>query len=221
MREAGVYVLGGPWRLTEPCDVTVGRATWLDQAQETAARTNQNAGPHRRKMGEGGGGNRDLDQSVRGAAYRRGNRQLQIHTGRGRGQETAHQQWKCPQRSREVEKMQGEAWDCREERLKQRGSYRSTVRALMRGRVDLIWDLFTAETCRAKNVPRVLEILQSTLDKAPSLFGGSCYELCAQVRLGNTVLKNRRGGNLQEFKNIPKYIYSSIFMYLFLNSLIY
>lgn len=50
--EAGGCVLGGPWRLTEPCDVTVGGATWLDQAQETAARTNQNAGPHRRKMGQ-------------------------------------------------------------------------------------------------------------------------------------------------------------------------
>ena len=45
-------MLGGPWRLTEPCDVTVGGATWLDQAQETAARTNQNAGPHRRKAGQ-------------------------------------------------------------------------------------------------------------------------------------------------------------------------
>lgn len=45
-------VPGGPWRLTEPCDVTIGGATWLDQAQETAARTNQNAGPHRRKAGQ-------------------------------------------------------------------------------------------------------------------------------------------------------------------------
>lgn len=36
--KAGGRVLGGPWRLTEPCDVTVGGATWLDQAQETAAR---------------------------------------------------------------------------------------------------------------------------------------------------------------------------------------
>lgn len=50
--EAGGCVLGGPWRLTEPCDVTIGGATWLDQAQETAARTNQNAGPHRRKAGQ-------------------------------------------------------------------------------------------------------------------------------------------------------------------------
>lgn len=38
--------------MTEPCDATVGGATWLDQAQETAARTNQNAGPHRRKVGQ-------------------------------------------------------------------------------------------------------------------------------------------------------------------------
>lgn len=50
--EAGGRVLGGPWRLTEPCDVTIGGATWLDQAQETAARTNQNADPHRRKAGQ-------------------------------------------------------------------------------------------------------------------------------------------------------------------------
>lgn len=50
--EAGGCVLGGPWRLTEPCDVTIGGATWLDQAQETAARTNQYAGPHRRKAGQ-------------------------------------------------------------------------------------------------------------------------------------------------------------------------
>lgn len=49
--EACRRVLGGPWRLTEPCDVTIGGATWLDQAQETAARTNQNEGPHRRKAG--------------------------------------------------------------------------------------------------------------------------------------------------------------------------
>lgn len=38
--------------MTEPCDVTIGGATWLDQAQETAARTNQNKGPHRRKVGQ-------------------------------------------------------------------------------------------------------------------------------------------------------------------------
>lgn len=54
--KAGGCVLGGPWRLTEPCDVTVGGATWLDQAQETAARKNQSAGPHRKE--DGGGGNR-------------------------------------------------------------------------------------------------------------------------------------------------------------------
>lgn len=45
-------MLSGPWRLTEPCDVTIGGATWLDQAQETAARANQNAGPHRKKTGQ-------------------------------------------------------------------------------------------------------------------------------------------------------------------------
>lgn len=44
-------MLGGPWRLTEPCDVTVGGATWLDQAQETAARTDQNAGPQQEESG--------------------------------------------------------------------------------------------------------------------------------------------------------------------------
>lgn len=69
--EAGGRVLGGPWRLTEPCDVTIGGATWLDQAQETAARTNQNAGPHRRKVG--GRGNREPHQSDRGQGpYRKG-----------------------------------------------------------------------------------------------------------------------------------------------------
>lgn len=42
--------------MTEPCDATAGGATWLDQAQETAARANQSAGPHRRQgWGEEGG----------------------------------------------------------------------------------------------------------------------------------------------------------------------
>lgn len=51
--------------MTEPCDVTIGGATWLDQAQETAARTNQNAGPHRRKAGVRGG-IRELHQLSQG-----------------------------------------------------------------------------------------------------------------------------------------------------------
>lgn len=54
-------MLSGPWRLTEPCDFTIGGATWLDQAQETAARANQNAGPHVRRRG-----NREPHQSVKG-----------------------------------------------------------------------------------------------------------------------------------------------------------
>ncbi len=82
-------MLGGPWRLTEPCDVTVGGATWLDQAQETAARTNQNAGPHRRKVGQQRAA--PISQGAGSIQDRRGNRQLQIHTGRGRDQRTAHQ----------------------------------------------------------------------------------------------------------------------------------
>lgn len=54
-------MLGGPWRLTEPCDVTVGGATWLDQAQETAART------IRMQVHTGGRrGNRELHQSIKG-----------------------------------------------------------------------------------------------------------------------------------------------------------
>lgn len=114
-------MLGGPWRLTEPCDVTVGGATWLDQAQETAARTNQNAGPHRRKVGQqraapnqSGGGRGpfrigEATDSCRSTQEGDGTREL------------AHQQRKCPHRSREEEEMQGEAWDCRQEALKQRG----------------------------------------------------------------------------------------------------
>lgn len=106
--------------MTEPCDVTVGGATWLDQAQETAARTNQNAGPHRR----GRWGNRELHQSVREQGpYRMGEatdscRSTQEGDGT-RGLPTNSE--KCPQRSREEEEMQGEAWDCRQEGLKQRG----------------------------------------------------------------------------------------------------
>lgn len=61
--KAGGCVLGGPWRLTEPCDVTVGGATWLDQAQETAARKNQSAGPHRRR--KMGGATGELRQSIK------------------------------------------------------------------------------------------------------------------------------------------------------------
>lgn len=54
-------MLGGPWRLTEPCDVTIGGATWLDQAQETAART------IRMQVHTGGRRvNRELHQSIRG-----------------------------------------------------------------------------------------------------------------------------------------------------------
>lgn len=77
--EAGGCVLGGPWRLTEPCDATVGGATWLDQAQETAARTNQNAGPHRRKVGQ---------QSAAPASQ---------EGGGGGGDRIAHRKRKCPQ----------------------------------------------------------------------------------------------------------------------------
>lgn len=61
LRGAGGCVLSGPWRLTEPCDFTIGGATWLDQAQETAARANQNAGPQVRRRG-----NREPHQSVKG-----------------------------------------------------------------------------------------------------------------------------------------------------------
>lgn len=64
-------MLSGPWRLTEPCDFTIGGATWLDQAQETAARANQNAGPQVRRRG-----NREPHQSVKGGGSR-------IQTGSG------------------------------------------------------------------------------------------------------------------------------------------
>ena len=83
--QAGRCVLRGPWRLTEPCDVTIGGATWLDQAQETAARANQNAGPHRKKAGQQRAA--PISQGVGSIQDRRGNRQLQIHTGRGAGPE--------------------------------------------------------------------------------------------------------------------------------------
>lgn len=56
--------------MTEPCDVTVGGATWLDQAQETAARKNQSAGPHRRR--KMGGATGELRQSIkRGGGVKR------------------------------------------------------------------------------------------------------------------------------------------------------
>lgn len=94
---AGGCVLSGPWRLTEPCDVTIGGATWLDQAQETAARTNQNAGPHRKKAGQqratpisqgwGGAGSIRVGWGGEG-----GKRQLQIHTEKEQDQTTVHQQ---------------------------------------------------------------------------------------------------------------------------------
>lgn len=95
---AGGCVLSGPWRLTEPCDFTIGGATWLDQAQETAARANQNAGPQVRRRG-----NREPHQSVKGGGAGskwgaggggRCNRQLQIHTEKERDQTTVHQQQK-------------------------------------------------------------------------------------------------------------------------------
>lgn len=92
-------MLGGPWRLTEPCDVTIGGATWLDQAQETAARTNQNADPHRRKVGQQraapisqAGGRSQCLYKTGGE----GNRQLRIHTGREAEPE------KCPTNSNRV-----------------------------------------------------------------------------------------------------------------------
>lgn len=129
---AGRCVLSGPWRLTEPCDVTIGGATWLDQAQETAARANQNAGPHRKKTGnrephqsvkggwgggwggqvpnEGGGEATDSSRSIK---KRNGTRQLSSNSKK--------KIKKCPQRSREEEEMQGEAWGHRQEGLKQRG----------------------------------------------------------------------------------------------------
>lgn len=73
-------MLGGPWRLTEPCDVTIGGATWLDQAQETAARTEPEC---RSTQEEGGATESCTNQSGAGSIQdRRGNRQLQIHTGR-------------------------------------------------------------------------------------------------------------------------------------------
>lgn len=110
--------------MTEPCDVTVGGATWLDQAQETAARTNQNAGPHRRKVGQQRAAPISQGEGRAGSRQqRRGNRQLQIHTGEGGlTRKLSTDSAKCPHRSREEEeKMQGEAWGCREEGLKQRG----------------------------------------------------------------------------------------------------
>lgn len=61
--------------MTEPCDATIGGATWLDQAQETAARTNQNAGPHRRKAGQ-----------QRAAPVSQG---VRVHTGEQRQQTAA------------------------------------------------------------------------------------------------------------------------------------
>lgn len=119
---AGGCVLSGPWRLTEPCDVTIGGATWLDQAQETATRANQNAGPHRKKTGQQraapirmgvGGWERQGQGQVPNKGGRRGDRQLQIHIEKERDQTTVQQQQKkkkkCPQRSREEEEMQGEA----------------------------------------------------------------------------------------------------------------
>lgn len=100
----------GPWRLTEPCEVTTGGATWLDQAQETAARTNQNAGPHRRKAGQQRAA--PISQEGRSIQNRQGNRQLQIHTGRAREPPTNSNKVSIKvQRGREV---QGEAEDCEE-----------------------------------------------------------------------------------------------------------
>lgn len=110
---AGGCVLSGPWRLTEPCDVTIGGATWLDQAQETAARTNQNAGPHRKKAGQ-----------QRATPISQGWGAGSKRVGWGGGKQTAadpHRKGtgpdnrpsattkKCPQWSREEEEMQGEA----------------------------------------------------------------------------------------------------------------
>jgi len=118
LEEAGRCVLGGPWRLTEPCDVTIGGATWLDQAQETAARTNQNAGPHRRKAGQQRAA--PISEGVGSTQDRRGNRQLQIHTGSGQDQKNCPRIAKMSTQVQRGREMQGEAWDCREEGLKQR-----------------------------------------------------------------------------------------------------
>lgn len=112
-------MLGGPWRLTEPCDVTVGGATWLDQAQETAART-------RMRVHTGGRwGNRELHQSIRGRVpYRTGEATDSCRSTqeRNRAKEPPTNSNKYPNGSGEKEEMQGEAWDCRQEGLKQTGS---------------------------------------------------------------------------------------------------
>lgn len=116
-------MLSGPWRLTEPCDVTIGGATWLDQAQETAARANQNAGPHRKKTGQQGAAPISMGvgwgglggRGRRGRFQMRGEKRRQTAadphrkgTGPDNCPATAKKE-KCPQRSREEEEMQGEA----------------------------------------------------------------------------------------------------------------
>lgn len=140
--------------MTEPCDVTVGGATWLDQAQETAARTNQNAGPHRRKVGQ-----------QRAAPISQGSG---VHTGWERQQTAAdpHRKGtgpenlptnseKCPQRSREEEEMQRRGMGLQTGRAEAKRtaitSFRSICNLVMV--ISSMGGALTTETFHTKNAP--------------------------------------------------------------------
>lgn len=136
--------------MTEPCDVTVGGATWLDQAQETAAQE-----PIKMQVHTGGSwGNRELHQSVRGAGSildRRGNRQPQIHTGRVAGSEH------CPPIARISTKVQRGRGDAGRGMGLQRGRAKAKTTAItkFRGICNLVILIIIYLNGQSTNIKRL------------------------------------------------------------------